>query len=147
MNQTLNAFISMAAGSMVALISSWLLGYTAAIPMPTAWLDWFNGSLGGYAGLVAWEMLVVQFPGVGLLAACIAFLVVRYVALPWWQACLFIIAGELGTVFLLSPQIISLGGLLLLQHAHETVLIICVLIAGYVSARHKAVVQRVSNPR
>ena len=135
MKQVGSTAVSIAAGILIAVAGSWLLGYTAAIPAPAGWFHWFNSTLGSYAGLVTWEMLVVQFPGVGLLAALVAFLVVRYTSLPWWQTCLLIIGAELGAVFLLWPQTISLGGLLLLQHAHEVVLIICVSIAGYISAR------------
>ncbi len=126
--------VSVAAGILIAVAGSWLLGYTAAIPAPNGWFQWFSSTLGSYAGLVTWEMLVVQFPGVGLLAALVAFLVVRYTSLPWWQTCLLIIGAELGAAFLLWPQTINLSGLLLLQHAHEVVLIICVSIAGYISA-------------
>jgi hypothetical protein len=139
-----STIICILAGIAIATVGYWLLGYTAAIAAPTQWFEWFNSTLGSYAGLVAWEMLVVQFLGVGLVATLVAFLVVKYTSLPWWQACLFIISAELGTVILLQfPYITSLGGLLLLQHAHEIVVIVCVLIAGYVSARNRPVFQPV----
>ena len=134
MTQVGSTIVSLAAGILIAVAGDWLLGHTAAIPAPAGWFHWFNNTWGSYAGLVIWEILVVQFLGVGLLAALAAFLVVRYASLPWWQTCLLIIGAELGAVLLLWPRTISLGGLLLLQHAHEVVLITSVSVAGYISA-------------
>jgi len=130
--------IAILAGAGVALLSSWLLGYTAAIPAPHQWFVWFNNSLGSYAGLVAWELLAVQFPAAGLTAALAAFVLVRCSSLPWWQTCLLLIGAELATtVFLQFPHFHSLRGLLLLQHAHELVVILCILTAGYLSSRSR----------
>ena len=56
--------------------------------------------------------------------------------LPGFQYTLFLIIGaELGAAFLRWPQTISLGGLLLLQHVHEMLLIICVAFSDYISTR------------
>lgn len=71
-----------AAGVMLVVASTWSLGYTAAIAVPDVLAERiFQGGVMGSALYYAWDILVVYGLGAGLLAAALAYALVKW--LPW----------------------------------------------------------------
>jgi hypothetical protein len=65
MNLTKNILSSVVAGLILAILGVYLTGYTSALVMPTI-----------FAGFMwAWDILIVQFLGFGLLAIVLSYLV------------------------------------------------------------------------
>ena len=54
-------------GALITLIGVYLIGYTAALTMP----KWFSPYI------LVWEILVVQFLGVGIIAAIVSFILIK----------------------------------------------------------------------
>ena len=64
-------------GIFVSLISVYLIGYTTAIAMPTSFLTFF-----GSFSIFVWDLFVVNFLGIGIIAFLFAFVVFRTLKQP-----------------------------------------------------------------
>ena len=86
------------AGILISLIAVYLIGYTIAIAMPTGFLAFF-GSL----SLFLWDLLIVNFLGVGIIAFMSAFVIFRTIKQPRMLHGILAILGILCGAYIVVP--------------------------------------------
>jgi len=127
------------AGIVIAVISTFTIGYTAAIAAPKELFDWFIIRDLKITILVLWDVFVIYFPGLGITAVLISYFVVNKSSLKWVHSSILIIIANLVFIILASPIIhgtkFNYLHLEYWQHSYEVVLIACVFMSGYVSTR------------
>ena len=85
-------------GIIVSFIAVYLLGYTTAIAMPTGFLAFF----GSYS-IFVWDLFVVNFLGIGIIAFLFAFLVFRAIKQPKIMHGLVAALGILFGAYIIIP--------------------------------------------
>ena len=137
---------SMVLGSGLAMIvyqiAIQLLGYTAAIAIPAPIAHWAIENSAQIFLLFVWDLLVVQFLGIGILAALAVFFVLRLAPLNWLYVGLSFIITEtlianLDLWTLSSSQFLSITNLLTLT-PHFIAVSMCVLAAAKFGGKNQA---------
>lgn len=109
MKHLMDLFISLLAGTVIALVGIYLVGYTAAFAMPT----WFSPAI------FLWDLLVVQLLSFGLASLLGTYLVVRLVQVNP----IFLFAISL-TAIVVAPKLLY-GGSINIYWLNLLVVAIC----------------------
>lgn len=85
MNKRLRSLIVGAvSGAIVFQIAVYFLGYTAAITVPASIADWAVDRSVSLPLLFVWELFVVQFLGIGVLAAVVSYVLLTFSRFEWF---------------------------------------------------------------
>nr|WP_315482809.1 hypothetical protein [uncultured Undibacterium sp.] len=137
---------SMVLGSGLAIfvfqVAIHLLGYTAAIAIPAPISHWAAENSTQIFVLFLWDLLVVQFLGIGILAALAILFLLRLAPLSWLYVGLSFIITEtlianLDLWALSSSQFLSITNLLTLT-PHFIAVSMCVLAAAKFGGKSQA---------
>jgi len=113
-----NILVSITAGLTLANIGTFLVGYTAAFVMPTSFANF----------MWAWDILVVQLLGFGLLAIALAYLTVYLSKLNFSLSVLVVfIIAQLNLVFM--------DGSINLYWPNILTMLICLFIGWYTACK------------
>ena len=144
MNLKVKSFsVGLGLGTIICYIAVFSLGYTSAIALPNPIYNWAKEYSAHLPVIFAWDLVVVQFLGIGILAAISTFIVLKLTSLKW----LYVAAGFLASDIIFS--LISLLNLPTLQYIsvlnlimylpHLIVVSICVFYAAHFGAKNQKV--------
>ncbi|MFZ6818749.1 hypothetical protein [Undibacterium sp. Ji22W] len=98
MNLKLKSFITGAAlGAIVYQIAVHLIGFTAALAIPTSIVSWAKENSANGPVLFVWDLFVVQLLGIGLLAAISTYSFLKLASLKRFYVAIGFVATE--TIF------------------------------------------------
>jgi len=140
MNLKFKSFgIGLGLGAIIFYIAAFFIGFTSAIALPSPVYNWAKEYSAHVPVIFAWDLFVVQFFGIGILAAISTYIVLRFTSLKWR----YVAAG-----FLASDIIVSFASLLnlpTLQYVsafnlimflpHFIVVFICVFYAANIGSK------------
>jgi hypothetical protein len=144
MNLKLKSFgIGLGLGAIICYIAAFFIGFTSAIALPSPVYNWAKEYSVLVPVIFAWDLFVVQFFGIGILAAISTYIVLRFTSLKG----LYVAAGFLASDITFSFA--SLSSLPTLQHVsalnfimflpHLIVVFICVFYAANIGSRNQRV--------
>jgi|GEM_PF-2405798 len=130
-------------GIIIFYIASFILGFTAAIPIPIDLVKSFKSNSVLWPFLFLWDTLVVQFVGVGILVAIANYFIVKKSVVLWRHFTVSFIVVEIIFAYssmsaLFSAPILP-RNVFFLYLPHFVVVVSCAYIAAYIGSKHKKV--------
>jgi hypothetical protein len=144
MNLKLKSFgIGFGLGAIICYIAAFFIGFTSAIALPSPVYNWAKEYSAHLPVIFAWDLFVVQFFGIGILAAISTYIAVRFTSLKR----LYVVAGFLASDIIFSfASLLSLPTLqyvsefnLIMFLPHLIVVFICVFYAANIGAKNQKV--------
>lgn len=82
MNLKVKSFsVGLGLGAIICYIAAFSLGYTSAIALPNPIYNWAKEYSAHFPVIFAWDIVVVQFFGIGILATISTFIVLKLTSL------------------------------------------------------------------
>lgn len=139
----LSLIVGAISGVVVCQIAVYFLGYTAAITLPASIADWAADRSASFLVFFVWDLFVVQFLGIGLLAAVVSYVLLTFSRFKWFYLATGFVVAE--TIFayswllssLLDDQALKNNYLLFMPHF--IVVCLCVFVAAGLGGKKQRV--------
>ncbi len=135
--------IGAALGVIVFQIAIYFIGYTVAIALPSSLSNWAAEHSATTLVIFVWDLLAVQFLGVGVLAALSTYVLLKHSHLKWLYAAIGFVTAETissySWLFYSTPHQHFSKNSYPLFTPHFIVVCLCVFIAASFGSKSKKV--------